>query len=99
VQLLGEIESAHRKGVTGKVIPQRWLPVRSAASPLAGHFRVSLAIVASLLFKSFDRGISREFCANPFHRRYGAGDQPRRYGGDLRPKASGCNRTWVASVE
>lgn len=21
---------------------------------------------------------------------------PRRYGGDLRPKASGCNRTWVA---
>jgi hypothetical protein len=22
--------------------------------------------------------------------------RPRRYGGDLRPKASGCNRTWVA---
>lgn len=23
----------------------------------------------------------------------------RRYGGDLRPKASGCNRTWVAGIE
>jgi hypothetical protein len=29
----------------------------------------------------------------------GPGNQPRRYGGDLRPKASGCNRTWVAGIE
>ena len=26
-------------------------------------------------------------------------NRARRYGGDLRPKASGCNRTWVAGIE